>query len=75
MTNLHTGLTGTANVTVTEANIAATMKSGSLAVFATPAMCALMEDINFSLSIIKRRSQRSSGGGQRHCRHQPEYYA
>ena len=34
MTNLHTGLTGTANVTVTEANIAATMKSGSLAVFA-----------------------------------------
>ena len=44
MTNLHTGLTGTANVTVTEANIAATMKSGSLAVFATPAMCALMEE-------------------------------
>ena len=40
MTNLHTGLTGTANVTVTEANIAATMKS----VFATPAMCALMEE-------------------------------
>ena len=29
MTNLHTGLTGTANVTVTEANIAATMQSGS----------------------------------------------
>ena len=44
MTKLHTGLTGTANVTVTEANIAATMKSGSLAVFATPAMCALMEE-------------------------------
>ena len=44
MTNLQTGLTGTANVTVTEANIAATMKSGSLAVFATPAMCALMEE-------------------------------
>ncbi len=43
MTKLHTGLTGTANVTVTEANIAATMKSGSLAV-ATPAMCALMEE-------------------------------
>ena len=43
MTKLHTGLTGTANVTVTEANIAATMKSGSLAVFAT-AMCALMEE-------------------------------
>ena len=45
MTKLHTGLTGTANVTVTEANIAATMKSGSLAVFATPAMCALMEEL------------------------------
>lgn len=27
MTNLHTGLTGTANVTVTEANIAAAMKA------------------------------------------------
>mgnify|MGYP006909909622 CR=1 FL=1 len=39
MTNLHTGLTGTANVTVTEANIAATMKSGSLAVLPLP-LCA-----------------------------------
>lgn len=39
MTKLHTGLTGTANVTVTEANIAATMKSGSLAVLQLP-LCA-----------------------------------
>lgn len=44
MTELKTGLVGTATTTVTEANIAATMKSGSLAVFATPAMCALMEE-------------------------------
>ena len=44
MSTLATGLTGTATVKVTEANIAATMKSGSLAVFATPAMCALMEE-------------------------------
>lgn len=41
---LTTGLIGTATTTVTTANIAATMKSGSLAVFATPAMCALMEE-------------------------------
>ena len=44
MSTLTTGLSGTATVKVTEANIAATMKSGSLAVFATPAMCALMEE-------------------------------
>ena len=41
---LNIGLVGTATTTVTKANIAATMKSGSLAVFATPAMCALMEE-------------------------------
>lgn len=44
MSTLATGLSGSATVKVTEANIAATMKSGSLAVFATPAMCALMEE-------------------------------
>ena len=38
------GQTATATVTVTESNIAKTMKSGSLEVFATPAMCALMEE-------------------------------
>ena len=37
------GQTATATVLVTESNIAKTMKSGSLDVFATPAMCALME--------------------------------
>lgn len=36
------GQTATSTVTVTESNIAKTMKSGSLEVFATPAMCALM---------------------------------
>lgn len=34
------GQTATATVIVTESNIAKTMKSGSLEVFATPAMCA-----------------------------------
>ena len=38
------GQTATSTVTVTEYNIAKTMKSGSLEVFATPAMCALMEE-------------------------------
>ena len=38
------GQTATATVLVTESNIAKTMKSGSLDVFATPAMCALMEE-------------------------------
>lgn len=44
MSTLTPGLIGTATVKVTEANIAATMKSGSLTVFATPSMCALMEE-------------------------------
>ena len=44
MTELNAGLVGTATVTVTENNIAKTMKSGALEVFATPAMCALMEE-------------------------------
>ena len=38
------GQTATSTVTVTESNIAKTMKSGSLEVFATPAMCALIEE-------------------------------
>lgn len=38
------GQTATATVIVTESNIAKTMKSGSLEVFATPSMCALMEE-------------------------------
>ena len=38
------GQTATATVTVTESNIAKTMKSGSLDGIATPAMCALMEE-------------------------------
>ena len=38
------GQTATATVTVTGSNIAKTMKSGSLDVFATPAMSALMEE-------------------------------
>ena len=46
--SLTTGLIGIATTTVTTANIAATMKSGSLAVFATPAMCALMEEAAYA---------------------------
>ena len=42
--NIEVGLKGEATVVVNEHNIAKTMKSGALEVFATPAMCALMED-------------------------------
>lgn len=41
---LQENLIGKASVTVTENNTAISMKSGALAVFATPAMCALMEE-------------------------------
>lgn len=44
MIELQAGLVGTATVIVAENNIAKTMKSGALEVFATPAMCALMEE-------------------------------
>jgi len=44
MQALEYGLMGYAETTVNESNIARTMKSGSLDVFATPALCALMEE-------------------------------
>lgn len=44
MNTIEVGLVGTAMVKVSDANTAKTMKSGALDVFATPAMCALMEE-------------------------------
>lgn len=41
---LETGLVGTATTVVNEHNTAKAMQSGSLPVFATPAMVALMEE-------------------------------
>lgn len=41
---LETGIKGTKTVTVNEDNIAKTMGSGTLDVFATPALIALMEE-------------------------------
>ena len=43
-TMVEIGQSSTATVVVNESNIAKTMKSSSLDVFATPAMCALMEE-------------------------------
>lgn len=44
MKNLSEKITAEATVTVSDANTAKAVKSGSLAVFATPAMTALMEE-------------------------------
>ena len=44
MKEITLGMMATATTIVTEENIAKTMKSGDLPVFATPAMCALMEE-------------------------------
>lgn len=41
---VEVGQSSTATVVVSESNTAKTMKSSSLEVFATPAMCALMEE-------------------------------
>lgn len=44
MKTIELNAVGSASTVVTENNIARTMKSGALPVFATPAMCALMEE-------------------------------
>lgn len=44
MSKLQAGLIGTATTVVTDNNTAIAMGSGSLPVFATPSMCALMEE-------------------------------
>ena len=44
---LETGIKGTKTVTVNEANTAKTMGSGTLDVFATPALIALMEETSW----------------------------
>ncbi|MDY3908113.1 MAG: thioesterase family protein [Eubacterium sp.] len=45
---LKTGITGEMNEIVNQANTAATMKSGTLQVYATPAMIALMEQTAYT---------------------------
>ncbi|WP_455673220.1 thioesterase family protein [Phocaeicola sp.] len=47
---METGLTYTSTVMVSKENIAATMGSGDLEVFATPAMVALME--NAAMNVV-----------------------
>lgn len=44
MSKLQAGLIGTATTIVTDKNTAIAMGSGALPVFATPSMCALMEE-------------------------------
>ena len=59
MKELKTGIIGTAKTIVNEQNTAKAMKSGALDVFATPCMCALMEEgcgtVGISLNITHDR--------------------
>ena len=47
---IQVGQSATAMVTVTESNIAKTMKSGALEVFATPAMCNVFKGLKETIS-------------------------
>ena len=57
--NIAVGMTHEAVDTVTDANTAVTVGSGSLAVYATPAMAALMERADRALYCSKEKGRNS----------------
>ena len=62
MKDIVIGTTYTLSTTVTEEKLACNMKSGSLPVFATPAMAALMEETSAAaLSLFLEKGETSVG--------------
>lgn len=66
---METGLTYTSTVTVSEENIAATMGSGDLEVFATPAMVALMENAAMNAVVGELPEGATTVGARMHVRY------
>ena len=66
MNELRAGIKGTAEVLVTEANTAAVMGSGTLPVFATPALVALMEQAAMS-SVLDALEEGMGSVGTQMC--------
>lgn len=66
---LETGLVHTSTVTVSEENLAVTMGSGDMEVFATPAMVALMENAAMCCVAEELPEGSSTVGGMIHTSH------
>ena len=59
--SLEVGIKGTCTVTADESNSAKTMRSGTLDVFATPAMIALMEKTAWTSGSLFGTGRRNRG--------------
>ena len=66
---LEKGLTATSRTVVSEANTARTMGSGDLAVFATPAMVALMENAAMTAVAAALPEGSTTVGSEMNCSH------
>lgn len=66
---LENGLSATVRTTVVEENTAQTMGSGDLAVFATPAMVALMENAAMTAVVAALPEGSTTVGSEMNCSH------
>ncbi len=66
---LQTGVSAQSTTTVTEDNTAATMGSGDMAVFATPAMVALMENAAMKAVAPHLEEGATTVGSEMNCTH------